>query len=153
MEFNRQIINYFSNNNKINFYAKGILFEDIKKYKNINVVRNNLNENEYLKKILQFDIFILLYSENYFKYRTSGVLLDVLFHYKVCIVLEKTELANFVEQYQIGYVCKNSIDDVLQKIDLLINDSSFFFQNRAQLITKHKKKNNLQNLFKLFNKR
>ena len=148
--FNKCII-LNENLNFVEFYGKNFSYDENNLINStIKVVRNNLTQKEYYKTLINFDIFVMLYKKEDFCFRTSGVLLDVLYKHKNCIVLEDTELANFVTKYQIGYVCKNNLNDIINKIFLVIENYQSLLKNRNAYIKMHQELHSFDQLFELF---
>ena len=84
-----------SNGYDLNLYNKTISI--LKKIKNLNLLKKQLNEEEYVKILFNSDIILLPYRSEFYQYRTSSIFYEGIYAEKIIIVTANTWMSSFYE--------------------------------------------------------
>ncbi len=115
----------------------------------IEIVEGELSDEEFLDLFKHVEISIIPYLPDAFGMRTSGLLIDSIYHGIPCVVLKDTWLGNFVSKYRCGEVVENcsarSLADGTMKIvanyeqyktNALVSRSTHFSNNSWEVFGK-----------------
>lgn len=81
--------------------------------KTVEVVEGELTDDQFLDLFKRADIAVLPYTPDAFAKRTSGLLIDSIYHGIPCVVVRGTWLANIVESYGCGEIADECTADQL----------------------------------------
>ena len=119
INFNKKykfIIQANSNGYDLNLYNKTISI--LKKIKNLNLLKKQLNEKEYLKILFNTDIVFLPYRSEFYQYRTSSIFYEGIYAEKIVIVTANTWMSSF---YQDNLILKKLILSDKNNLEKILN--------------------------------
>lgn len=136
----KEIIKYVELNNNIELTIKiqidkmlENLFDTMYKNldnKNINVVKNFLNRDDYYMFLNQFDIIILNYTTHGYYYRTSGIFIDSIYLKKIVLTIKDTWMEKCFKNMNISnYYSKNNVTECINKLDEIISNIDIYKKN------------------------
>jgi len=139
-----------SNGYDLNFYNKTISL--LKKYKNLKLLKSQLNPEQYIKNLLDSDIIFLPYQSEFYQYRTSSIFYEGIYAEKIVIVTPNTWMSSFYNDNLILKKLILSNENNLKNILNYINKNYYLLIKNIILLKKSiKKKNNISSLKLLFN--
>lgn len=90
---------------------------------NVEVVEGELSDQQFLALFRRADISVLPYTLDAFAKRTSGLLIDSMYHGVPCVVVRGTWLGNIVEKYSCGEVVEDiSTANLIKGITTIAQD-------------------------------
>lgn len=103
---------------------------------NAMIVEGILSDDQFLQLLEEGDIVVLPYSPDAFEKRTSGLLIDAIYHRLPCVVVEGTWLAKLVRSFDCGvvipYVKPQKLAEAVRQVAECFNE----YQARAAVAGK-----------------
>lgn len=97
----------------------------------VSFIKENLDYNEYLEKINESSVILLLYDKINYRNRFSGMLLEAFYLGKPIITTSDTWLASQVSKYGGGEVIEDTSPETIKKILLKIKDNYARYSREA----------------------
>lgn len=118
---------------------------------NIIMYKSALNTEQY-QKLFQGAICLLLYDQNTFVYRISGVSFDAIYHGAPIITVGNTSMGDVIKHFDAGIVLKElNINNIIEAILAIKKQYEYYHNNAKQtakyLINIHDPKHTLQVIY------
>lgn len=112
-------------------------------YDGVSVIGDDIPDKEYKQHILNSQIVVIPYLAPHFKYRTSGILVDVLHAGRPCIVIEGTWLASVVRNLGVGLSVRyHGPESIASAVSVIRKNYSYFSTNAAKAYDKYSQTHN-----------
>ena len=100
---------------------------------NARVIEGELTDEEFLALFAESDVVVLPYTSDAFAMRTSGLLIDAMYHRLPAVVVEGTWLANLVRRYDAGVVVDRANAESLAAAVRKIGNHLEHYQQRMEI--------------------
>lgn len=123
---------------------------NIENTSSIEWIKDDLTDGEYRHLLNLADVIVIPYLTPQFAYRTSGIIVDVMYANKPLVVIQGTWLADIVKKYRTGLaIIPFSSDSILSAIKVIKENVGFFAKHANCNFEKFEKENNWERLIEV----